>query len=50
MSAVYKVEVVIVSDYINYTEEDMQILIKEQIEKHRISELRVTDVNVISKL
>ena len=50
MSTVYKVEVVIVSDYINYTEADMQRIVKEQIEKYRISEIRVTDVDVISRV
>ncbi len=49
MATVYKVEVVIVSDWINYTEEDIELIVKEQIEATRISKLRVTDVVVVSR-
>lgn len=44
-----KVEVEIVSDWVNYTEGQMQQLVKEQIEEYRNSKIRVTEAIVVSR-
>lgn len=49
MATVYKVEVEIVSDWVNYTEGQMQQIVKELIEEYRNSKLRVTEVVVVSR-
>lgn len=49
MATVYKVEVEIVSDWVNYTEEQIQEIVKEQLEEYRNSKIRVTEVIVISR-
>jgi hypothetical protein len=49
MATVYKVEVEIVSDWVNYTEELIQEIVKEQLEEYRNSKIRVTEVVVISR-
>ena len=49
MATVYKVEVEIVSDWVNYTEEQIQKIVKEQLEEYRNSKIRVTEVIVISR-
>lgn len=49
MATVYKVEVEIVSDWVNYTEEQIQKIVKEQLEEYRNSKIRVTEVVVISR-
>ena len=49
MATVYKVEVEIVSDWVNYTEGQMEQIVKEQIEECRNSKIRVTEVVVISR-
>lgn len=49
MATVYKVEVEIVSDWVNYTEGQMQQIVKEQIEEYRNSKIRVTEVVVVSR-
>ena len=49
MATVYKVEVEIVSDWVNYTEEKIQEIVKEQLEEYRNSKIRVTEVVVISR-
>lgn len=49
MATVYKVEVEIVSDWLNLDEERIVEIVKEQIEATRLSKMRVTEVNVISR-
>ncbi len=49
MATVYKVEIEIVSDWVNYTEEQISEIIKEQIEATRLSKMRVTEVVVVSQ-
>jgi ribosome-binding factor A len=49
MATVYKVEVEIVSDWLNLTEERIAEIVKEQIEDTRLSKMRVTEVVVISR-
>lgn len=49
MATVYKVEVEIVSDWVNYTEEQIAEIVKEQIEAARLSKMRVTEVVVKSR-
>ena len=49
MATVYKVEVEIVSDWVNYTEERIEEIVKEQIEATRLSKMRVTEVVVVSR-
>lgn len=46
MATVYKVEVEIVSDWLNLTEERIEEIVKEQIEATRLSKMRVTEVKV----
>ena len=48
MATVYKVEVEIVSDWLDLTEERMEEIVKEQIEATRLSKMRVTEVIVKS--
>jgi len=50
MATVYKVEVEIVSDYVNYTEEEIAEAVKQQIEAWRYSKIKVTEVVVISRI
>ncbi len=49
MATVYKLEIEIVSDWVNYTEEEISKIIKNQIEKARISEIRVSELIVKSR-
>ena len=49
MATVYKVEVEIVSDLVNYTEGQMQQIVKEQIEEYKNSKIRVTETVVVSR-
>ena len=49
MATVYKVEVEIVSDYWNYTEETIEQIVREQIEATRVSKFQVTEVVVVSR-
>jgi hypothetical protein len=49
MATVYKVEVEIVSDWVSYSEEEIEEIVKEQIEATRLSKMRVTEVVVISR-
>jgi len=52
MATVYKVEVEIVSDWINYTPEEIEEIIKKRIEEtHPLlrEDLEVTEINVKRK-
>jgi ribosome-binding factor A len=49
MATVYKVEVEIVSDWLNLTEERIAEIVREQIEDTRLSKMRVTEVIVVSR-
>ena len=49
MPTIYKLELEIVSDWVNYTEEEISEIVKEQIEKSRISEIRVSELIVKSR-
>lgn len=49
MATVYKVEVEIVSEWLNLTEERIEEIVKEQIEATRLSKMRVTEVVVVSR-
>jgi len=49
MATVYKVEVEIVSEWLNLTEERIEEIVKEQIESTRLSKMRVTEVVVVSR-
>jgi hypothetical protein len=42
MATVYKVE--IVSDWINYTEEELKIMIEKAFEKEKGNEIKVTEI------
>jgi hypothetical protein len=46
MATVYKVEVEVVSDWVNYTEEQMSEMVKDAIEEIRISMIKVGDIKV----
>ena len=46
MATVYKVEVEVVSHWVNYPEEQMSEMIKEAIKAIRISKIEVTDIQV----
>ena len=47
MATVYKAEVEVVSDWVNYPEEQMSEMIKEAIKAIRISKIEVTDIQVV---
>lgn len=49
MATVYKVEVEIVSEWLDLTKERIEEIVKEQIEDTRLSKMRVTEVVVISR-
>ena len=49
MATVYKVEVEIVSEWLNLTEERIEEIVKEQIEATTLSKMRVTEVVVVSR-
>ena len=46
MATVYKIEVEIVSDYVNYSEEQITEMVKEAIEMIRLSKIRVNEIEV----
>ena len=46
MATVYKVEVEVVSHWVNYTEEQMSEMIREAIKDIRISKIEVADIQV----
>jgi len=50
MATVYKVEVEIVSDWLDLTEERIAEIVKEQIEATRLSKMTVTEVVVVSRV
>ena len=49
MATVYKIEVEVVSDWVNYTGADIEEMVKEAIEKIRLSKIKVSDVKCISR-
>jgi hypothetical protein len=50
MATVYKVEVEIVSEWLDLTEERIEEIVKEQIEATRLSKMTVTEVVVVSRV
>ena len=46
MATVYKVEVEVVSDWVNYPEEQISELIEEAIEGISLSKIKVTEIQV----
>jgi hypothetical protein len=46
MATVYKVEVEVVSDWVNYTEEQISELIEEAIKNIRLAKIRVSEIEV----
>lgn len=46
MATVYKIEVEIVSDWVNYSEEQITEMVKEAIEMIRLSKIRVDNIEV----
>jgi len=49
MATVYKIEVEIVSDWVNYTEADIEEMIKEAVEAIRRSKIKVSHIKCISR-
>lgn len=49
MATVYKIKVEIVSDWVNYTEADIEEMVKEAVEAIRRSKIKVSDVKCISR-
>ena len=50
MATVYKIKVEIVSDWVNYTEADIEEMVKEAIEAIRRSKIRVSDAKCMSRI
>lgn len=46
MATVYKIEVEIVSDWVNYPKEQIAEMVKEAIEMIRLSKIRVNNIEV----
>jgi hypothetical protein len=46
MATVYKVEVEVVSDWVNYTEEQMSEMIEEAIKDIRVANIQVSEIKV----
>jgi hypothetical protein len=46
MATVYKVEVEVVSDWVNYTEEQMSEMIEDAIKGIRLSKIQVSEIQV----
>jgi hypothetical protein len=49
MANYYKIEVEIVSDWVNYSKEQISELVKEAIENIRLSKIRVDKIEVKEK-
>jgi len=49
MATVYKIKVEIVSDWVNYTEADIEEMIKEAVEAIRRSKIKVSHIKCISR-
>jgi hypothetical protein len=49
MATVYKIEVEIVSDWVNYPKEQISEMVKEAIEMIRLSKIRVDKIEVKEK-
>ena len=49
MATVYKVELELVSDWVNYTPETLAKLVEKILHEEKVAKVRVTDINIERK-